>query len=135
MDLLSPQMVQDLDAGPLLGEVESPFVDREAYRELYGVPHVALEAVDDQLLALSHPVLLSPALYNREHLDLLEFIRLRRAYKTHPTRQQYNRHAPRRPHGEAGFPCEQQVPGPGSRLVLLALPNARRFCIFEVCVR
>src|SRR5215218_9465780 len=84
LDLLSPQMVQDLDPGPSLGEVEAPFVDRETDRKLYGVPHVALEAVDDQLLALSHPVLLSTTLYNCKHLDLLKFIRLRRAYKTHP---------------------------------------------------
>src|SRR5215210_2227684 len=102
-------MVEDLDPGPLLGEVESPFINREADRKFYSVPHVALKAVDDQFLALSHLVLLATALYNRKHLDLLEFIRLRRAYKTHPTSQQYNRHAPRRPHAEAGLPREQQV--------------------------
>src|SRR5215211_8325387 len=109
VDLISPQVVQDLDPGLLLAEVEPPFVDCEADRELYGVSHLALQAIHDELLAHFHPVLLSTALYNRKHLDLLEFIRLRRAYKTHPTRQQYNRHAPRRPHAEAGSGCEQQV--------------------------
>src|SRR5215211_5722286 len=94
-------MVQDLDPGLLLAEVEPPFVDREADRKVYGVPDVAIQAVDDQLLALFDPVLLSSALYNRKHHALLGFIRLRSAYKTHYTGQQYNRHAPRRPQPEA----------------------------------
>src|SRR5687768_15919372 len=102
-------MVQDLDPGPPFGEVEPPFVYREADGKLYGVAYLALQAVDDELLALSHPVLLSTALYNRKHFDLPEFIRLRRAYKKHPTGQQYTRHAPRRPHAVVGLPGEDKV--------------------------
>src|SRR4028118_853181 len=52
-------------------EVEALVIDREADREIHRVPDLALHAVEDQFLALPHPVLFSAALHNRKHLPLL----------------------------------------------------------------
>src|SRR5215218_1701579 len=133
-------MVQDLDPRLLLTEVEPLLVDREADGEVYRVSDVSLQAVDDQLLAFCHPVLLSTALYNRKHHALPEFIRLQPAYITYPTMQQYTRHAPRRPQSGA-VPRVDLVPGREggdrdlARLAALSLSNTRRFCIFGLCVQ
>src|SRR5215207_3737165 len=79
VDLVSPQMLEDLDPGRFLAEVEPLVVYREADGQLHGVTDVAPDAVDDDLLSLRHPVLLSTASQNRKHHALLEIIKLRRA--------------------------------------------------------
>src|SRR4028119_1611693 len=71
-----------LDARRPGAEVEALVVHREADRELDRVPDLTLHAVEDQLLALPHPVLFSAALYNRKHPPLLElFKRIKQALR------------------------------------------------------
>src|SRR3712207_2504508 len=88
MELLAPQVLEDLDLRASLAEVKAPVVGEEADRKLDRVSDLASEAVDDELLTLSHPVLLSTALYDREHVVAPRtFQRLRQTYRTCSTRQ------------------------------------------------
>src|SRR5918911_404317 len=69
VDLAPPKVLEDLDSGhPLASsQVEALLVGYEADRQLDVISDLAFQAVDDEFLTFSHPVLLSTAFYDRKH--------------------------------------------------------------------
>src|SRR3712207_5571926 len=68
VDLTPPQVFEDLHYSRPLAEVQALFVRDETDRQLDVLSDLALQAVDDELLTLSHPVLFSTAPYDRKHI-------------------------------------------------------------------